>query len=94
MPLEELSDDLKLDEAVGICISLATTLAAMHARGHSHRDLKPGNILRLNDDWCLGDFGLADFPDKAAVTKEGEKLGPQNYMAPEMLLNAGGDAAD
>ena len=60
----------------------------MHARGHSHRDIKPGNIFLYGDKWCLGDFGLVDFPEKGAVTKKGEKLGPQNYMAPEMLEDA------
>jgi serine/threonine-protein kinase len=55
-----------LEEAVRICLSLATTLAAMHARrgGYSHRDVKPNNVLLLDGVWCLGDFGLVDFPDK------------------------------
>ena len=39
----------------------------------------------LDEKWILGDFGLATFPDKPALTQEGRKLGPLHYLAPEML---------
>lgn len=77
-----------LDEAVGICAALATTLAQMHERGFAHRDIKPQNIFFWNDRWCLGDFGIAAGPELSRQTREGEKLGPVHYIAPEMLNQA------
>jgi serine/threonine protein kinase len=60
----------------------------MHARGYSHRDIKPNNIFKFNEVWCLGDFGLVDFSEKGELTRKGEKLGPALYIAPEMLNEA------
>jgi hypothetical protein len=76
---------------------IATTLAAMHARGISHRDVKPENLFRYKDQWAVGDFGLAHFEGKKSVTQSGERVGPIHYIAPEMLNEAGksdGRAAD
>lgn len=95
-PLED-SLPSGLDDAVDVCLSLAETLASLHDRGVSHRDVKLGNVLKLNGKWHLGDFGLVDFPGKADLTKPGEKLGPQHYIAPEMLEDGSvgdGRAAD
>jgi hypothetical protein len=86
-----------LDDVVRFCLDLSRTLSDMHSRSFSHRDIKPENVLRLGDKWHLGDFGLVDFPDKAALTEKGEKLGPMFYIAPEMLNDAAasdGTAAD
>jgi Protein kinase domain len=89
VPLDKaVTMETGLEEAVRICLSLATTLAAMHFRGYSHRDIKPNNVFLLNGAWCLGDFGLVDFPDKGELTRKGEKLGPALYIAPEMLNEA------
>jgi hypothetical protein len=78
----------ELDDVVRFCLDLSQTLSEMHSRGFSHRDVKPENILRLGDKWHLGDFGLVDFPEKAALTEKGERLGPMFYIAPEMLNDA------
>lgn len=85
---QRLPDDESLESVVGLCASLAETLHLMHERDYSHRDIKPENIFWYESGWCLGDFGIADFPDKDALTKEGEKLGPLYYIAPEMLNDA------
>jgi serine/threonine protein kinase len=94
---KKLEGGATLETIVRLCASLAETLSVMHERGYSHRDIKPENIFWHEGRWCLGDFGIADFPDKGAVTKDGEKLGPLHYIAPEMLndaLNADGHLAD
>lgn len=53
-----------------------------------HRDLKPNNLYHYEDRWVLGDLGLIDFPEKEALTDTAERLGPRNYLAPEMLGEA------
>lgn len=89
--------EVTVDEAVRICGSLARTLAAMHERGRYHRDIKPENVFFWNGRWHIGDFGIAAGPVASRQTREGEKLGPIHYIAPEMLndaLTSHGGAAD
>ncbi len=83
-----------LEEAVEAVAVIADTLVYLHDRNYSHRDLKPENLFRCDEHWVIGDFGLADFPGKEAVTAKGEKLGPTHYIAPEMIAAAGADHAD
>ena len=88
MPLATpLSDYLKqkfLEDKVRIVLKVAKTLSHLHSKGISHRDIKPANILVQNDKIFLADFGLADYPEKSDVTKEGESVGARWTIAPEM----------
>ena len=54
----------------------------------SHRDIKPDNLFILDGEPVIGDFGLVMYPDKEPRTEHGRKLGPVDYMAPEMRSNA------
>lgn len=88
-PLEKaIGDDCTLETIIHACASFAGTLSSMHARGFSHRDIKPANLFRVDNEWCVGDFGIAWFPDKAAKTGAKEHIGPRFYIADEMLNNA------
>jgi serine/threonine protein kinase len=64
---------------------IAKTLAALHDRSISHRDIKPDNLYFLKKAWLVADFGIASFPGKKAMTENGRKLGPVYFIAPEML---------
>jgi serine/threonine protein kinase len=85
-PLETL-DVLRISHQV------ACGLAAAHAQGLVHRDVKPANILleRGVDRVLLTDFGLARAADDASLTRTGVIAGTPQFMSPEQ---ARGEAVD
>ena len=75
---------------------LAEALAAIHAAGLVHRDVKPGNILISDEGPRLIDFGIARGAAVTTLTQTGAQLGTPQYMAPEQLRGRSrvGPAAD
>lgn len=65
-------------------LSLATTVAALHAQKIVHRDIKPANVfVREDDELVLGDFGIVYLPDQPVrFTRTNESVGPHDYMPP------------
>lgn len=76
---------LPFDEIVRIGIEMAEGLAAAHAQGLIHRDIKPGNVLLEEGSGHvkITDFGLARAVDDAKITREDVVAGTPEYMAPE-----------
>jgi serine/threonine protein kinase/WD40 repeat protein len=87
------SGPLELREILRIGMQAASGLAAAHAQGLIHRDVKPANILLENgiERVKLTDFGLARAVDDASLTQSGVIAGTPQYMAPEQ---ARGEAVD
>lgn len=74
--------------AADIAAQVADALAAAHARGLVHRDVKPSNVLvQLDGRVKVTDFGIAKAADQAAedITRTGSVMGTARYLAPEQL---------
>jgi eukaryotic-like serine/threonine-protein kinase len=82
------SPKLTIERALKFATQLAGALAAAHAEGVVHRDLKPQNILVSKDDQIfVSDFGLAKSFEEGAVgmTRTGAFMGTPRYMSPEQV---------
>jgi serine/threonine protein kinase len=75
-----------IDGVVLIGKQLASGLAASHAKGVIHRDVKPENILftGVGHEVWLSDFGICLLREQTRSTDAGEVVGPRAFLAPEL----------
>jgi len=77
---------LGYEECLRIALQVAAALAHVHKHGLIHRDLKPGNIMVLDDGTIkLLDFGIARASDESSITQHGTLVGTVLYMSPEQV---------
>ncbi|MEV6924510.1 serine/threonine-protein kinase [Dactylosporangium sp. NPDC051485] len=73
--------------ALRICAEVAAGLAAAHADGMVHRDVKPANIILAPTGAKVVDFGIAAAAGPARGVLDNEILGTPDYLAPERLTD-------
>ncbi len=84
---------LSISDTLRVAQQAASGLAAAHAQGLVHRDVKPANMLLEEsvERVVLSDFGLARTLDDASLTRTGVIAGTPHYMSPEQAI---GDKID
>ncbi len=95
VPGRSLSEIIKEDGPLGPAVvadigaQIADGLAAAHAAGTMHRDVKPGNVLIREDGVAkVSDFGIARNAGDPALTQSGFLTGTPSYFSPELARGA------
>lgn len=92
--LRELLNDfgtLTIEQALDITTAVLQALVVAHREGILHRDVKPENVMLVNDGRIkVGDFGLAR-PVSSATETGKSLLGTVAYIAPELLTRGQAD---
>jgi eukaryotic-like serine/threonine-protein kinase len=86
-------------QSVAVGRQVADALSYAHQAGLVHRDVKPANILLVEDEWGglrvkVTDFGIAKagMESGADLTRTGMVLGTPKYLSPEQIRGADPDA--
>jgi serine/threonine protein kinase len=88
--LMEVQGRVPEHQVLDIGIQIARGLRAAHRKGLIHRDVKPANILFVDEQAAkIGDFGLAAFATQHPQDADTDRViwGTPAYVAPERLYN-------
>ena len=90
--LRDIDGPVSLAATCAVMVPVLDALSAMHERNVIHRDIKPDNIIVVQQEGRPPDIKVIDFgiskithPDVPQITKEGAIIGTLDYMAPEQL---------
>ena len=84
-PTIEAAAPLSTLQVVELGLALCSALAAVHAEGVVHRDVKPANVLLSAAGPVLVDFGIARGEGEGRLTRTGLAAGTPGFVAPEAL---------
>lgn len=79
---------MDLRESLHVVKCCLSGLKYIHGVNCVHRDIKPGNILKIGNQWVLGDLGIVRWSDMSEITRSSVPLGSWKYMAPEQYRDS------
>lgn len=80
---------IALQQKMLLCSSILQDLLALHRLGIYHRDLKPDNILFVDEQWKICDLGFISFRgEDEDIDAPRERIGPTGLMSPEATNKA------
>jgi serine/threonine protein kinase len=83
--LWDLGGGLNEEECVDVLVHSARGLLVAHEQDRIHRDVSPGNILKLGENWVVSDFGLISNPrGESSIERTRGVMGTRSYRAPEV----------
>jgi non-specific serine/threonine protein kinase len=85
---------LPVADAMRLLLEVARALESAHALGIVHRDLKPQNVMLVDGQVKVLDFGIARAEGMAGITVAGTFVGTPAYSAPERASGAGDIRSD
>ncbi len=86
--LRELISDkgMTVEDVLNVSIQVSNALGYAHQHGVVHRDVKPENIMVLDNMLVkIADFGIAKVPDSMVKTRVNKIIGSPSYMSPEQI---------
>jgi tetratricopeptide (TPR) repeat protein len=87
-PITRASDRQDLDIKIDYLLQTLQALAYLHRRGILHRDMKPGNVVVVDGQVKVLDFGLSVVNTRSVSNVVATTAGTFAYMAPEAFQDA------
>ncbi|MET7334017.1 serine/threonine-protein kinase [Nonomuraea sp. NPDC005650] len=79
---------LEAREVIRLTQGLCQALVAIHAADVIHRDFKPSNVMLVNGEPLVIDFGIAHLVNATRLTQTGMFVGTPGYLAPEIIRDS------
>ncbi|MET7461587.1 serine/threonine-protein kinase [Nonomuraea sp. NPDC005501] len=79
---------LAAGEVIKLARGLCQALVAIHAADVIHRDFKPSNVMLVDGEPLVIDFGIAHLVNATRLTQTGMFVGTPGYLAPEIIRDS------
>ncbi|MFI6323999.1 serine/threonine-protein kinase [Nonomuraea sp. NPDC050556] len=79
---------LEARQLIRLAVGLCQALVAIHAADVIHRDFKPSNVMLVDGEPLVIDFGIAHLVNATRLTQTGMFVGTPGYLAPEIIRDS------